>query len=663
MISLDAVAVEVFQILQSYDYTVLMYDEDGNQVYEPEETRRFFSKSANLLVSLVEKGDDNTIKLIKGKDISVGDVFGLTQALRTASTKYNMLFKVETRNKILKPADFSSKSSVSEQYTKETMDILKEMYGTQTSSYLKLENARLIVRHSRKIDENVLGSRARHIDRIYIENNQGERFRFPSNQLAPAQAMTNHVNHGGTFADVVGAQILQMADAYANLRSACEHIYRNSENLSESAQKVRSSCRKRMMEMRKCFRKLCRNGGYVNEARRLEENANAIIETELPANDDVAYKIKNELNVEGVVLPDAIIESIIEAIENDAEFDSEEVSGDGRTKEIKEPKCEKCDGKGTSFDGDCKSCGGSGVDSTIVGGIKVSRKAWDEIVSKHLQFHHRPTLNPTARDGKSEIQPKFSSESAKISFYLSQIAKECKTDSVGNFIAAMAEQLVNPLPTTKLQVIYKVALAVIHMSGLSLDEPSLKNEAILEYVEWFNSLSSRKVLSEREDYDDYNEHSPEAPFGNMDLEDAEQTAVDEVISNFEPQAFLDYLNNEVASIDDEGAEVNSKAYLKTQVGDYLRHQVEMDYGFEIDMQPSVDDVWPQVEDFLNQHGYELSEDVFSQSDAIVPTNQSDDLMREVEPPMIKDLHTGELVPVDNGVIQDIVSTGRNRARY
>ena len=201
-------AAELFQILRSYDYTVMMYDGDGNQVYEPEQARRFVVEKENLLVSLIEDGEDiKEIRLYIGKAISITDILGLIQTLRTATTKYAKrgTFTVKrSGQENINVANFATRSSVTETEANTQMNILEGMYGTTRRSYLKLPNARMVVKHSRKIDEMVNGSRGRHIDAIFVENVQGERFLFPTQQLAPARAMTQHVNHGGGFADMVG---------------------------------------------------------------------------------------------------------------------------------------------------------------------------------------------------------------------------------------------------------------------------------------------------------------------------------------------------------------------------------------------------------------------------------------------------------------------------
>ena len=49
-------------------------------------------------------------------------------------------------------------------------------YGTSKSSYQKLESAKLIIKHTKPVNEESRGSRSRNINAIYIENADGERY-------------------------------------------------------------------------------------------------------------------------------------------------------------------------------------------------------------------------------------------------------------------------------------------------------------------------------------------------------------------------------------------------------------------------------------------------------------------------------------------------------
>lgn len=163
--------------------------------------------------------------------------------------------------------------------------LLEGMYGTTRSSYLKMENARMIVRHSKKIDENSVGSRGRCIEHIFIENAAGERMLYPSKHLAPARAMTQHVNNGGSFQDKVGESIIGMTEEYANLSKASKYVKRNEKALSEGCMNIREACTNKMKKMRKIFECLYKQNTYAKEAADVLQKSNRINEkTEIDEN-------------------------------------------------------------------------------------------------------------------------------------------------------------------------------------------------------------------------------------------------------------------------------------------------------------------------------------------------------------------------------------------
>jgi hypothetical protein len=153
-VNFEAVAKETFQVLRSYEYEVVLYDDDGNQVFEPNEARRLFAKPENLLISIVDDGEDSSVRCYLSKSTDVESVMGLIDALRSMATKYNMTFHVRKYERVLSPKDFSTRASVTE-HKRTEMKIVEHLYGTSRSSYLKLENARMVIRHSERLNEKI----------------------------------------------------------------------------------------------------------------------------------------------------------------------------------------------------------------------------------------------------------------------------------------------------------------------------------------------------------------------------------------------------------------------------------------------------------------------------------------------------------------------------
>ena len=70
------------------------------------------------------------------------------------------------------------------------------------------DQARMVIHHTQKLGEN--DKRFRHIDKVFIETADGERFRLPFRNLAGGRAMLEHIRHGGNPYDLRGVHIVEM---------------------------------------------------------------------------------------------------------------------------------------------------------------------------------------------------------------------------------------------------------------------------------------------------------------------------------------------------------------------------------------------------------------------------------------------------------------------
>jgi len=112
----------------------------------------------------------------------------------------------------------------------ETVMNESNLYGTKTQSFQKLLDTRLIIKHSKKLAddfEQKPGDRSRNIAALFVENQDGERFKYPFIHLAGARAMQRHVANGGLPYDAVGESIIKMSEEIAQLKSFTNYCVRN----------------------------------------------------------------------------------------------------------------------------------------------------------------------------------------------------------------------------------------------------------------------------------------------------------------------------------------------------------------------------------------------------------------------------------------------------
>jgi len=272
MIDFSDFCTEIFQILRAYGRDLVLYDEQGNRVYEPADARRFYMLGENILLSIHEDGDNSSLKLYLSNSVNLDQANGFIEMLRNIAIKSNLLFHVKKFDKEIKPQDFATRASVNEQENV-NMNLMEGLYGTSKSSYLKLESARMIVRHSAKVNENMIGSRGRNIQAIFVENALGERFLFPVNMLSGGRAMTQHVNQGGTFADEVGQQIIRMAQDFRNLARVQQHGKTDAIAQPETFASVQESILEGMKSIKRSFGRVYEAKSYGRETGRLTEAA------------------------------------------------------------------------------------------------------------------------------------------------------------------------------------------------------------------------------------------------------------------------------------------------------------------------------------------------------------------------------------------------------
>jgi hypothetical protein len=102
------------------------------------------------------------------------------------------------------------------------------MYGSRTMSYQKLMDTRLIIKHSQAVmDDTQPGARTRHISALFVENQDGERFKYPFIHLAGARAMQRHVANGGLPYDDDGKSIIKKSEEIAQLKRFSNYVVRN----------------------------------------------------------------------------------------------------------------------------------------------------------------------------------------------------------------------------------------------------------------------------------------------------------------------------------------------------------------------------------------------------------------------------------------------------
>ena len=234
--NLSNIADELFGKIRTQFPKVKLRDENRESTDEPELARFFnFDYHHNRVplgsidISISEKDGLVIIysnDIVEEKDEFVKNKFyNFLQELREFAKQRLMSFDtrdISKSNLDKRDYEFMSKKNNGEDNMSES-----KLYGTSKTSYQQLGDAKLIVKHSAPVNFENPAGRAQRIESIYIENAQGERFKYPFKHLNGARALATHVAHGGTPYDSIGGHVIGLSEELSNLRMFKQYVSRN----------------------------------------------------------------------------------------------------------------------------------------------------------------------------------------------------------------------------------------------------------------------------------------------------------------------------------------------------------------------------------------------------------------------------------------------------
>ena len=224
----DKMGLELYKILaaKNYGYSLTMYDTTGAGTTTPLKAKWIYIKPVNFMLQLPDPDKSDRPELYFWKQQGEYDevVEEIITRIRAVAQQFGVGLTVNDFEKQNAPKSFAKlvKRHNEEQSINESVEVINEgMAGSSYKSYYVLENARLVITHSRKINEEVRGSRTRNIKDIFVERD-GERYRYPTNYLHGAQAMCRHLNQGGDWNDRIGKVIKESGIQISQLRTILE---------------------------------------------------------------------------------------------------------------------------------------------------------------------------------------------------------------------------------------------------------------------------------------------------------------------------------------------------------------------------------------------------------------------------------------------------------
>ncbi len=260
MIDANLVGKKIHNILKGQGFMVKNYDREGNLTLDPSQATRFAVPEPNILVRYNQ--DSQTIELKTREDVE--DQVTRTM-LKNLSNDNLLNFDYRRFEKKISPRGEGPDIEASkEQDVNDVMEGFGAMTGTSKSSYQTLENVKLVVKHSKPVNEESRGARSRHIESIYIRRG-GEQFKMNENNLKAARAMARHIQEGGEMHDSVGSAIQQMATEHRQLSEFVRYVRRNS-LVNESNTDYVNLAVDNVIHIRETFERLSKLKTYATES-------------------------------------------------------------------------------------------------------------------------------------------------------------------------------------------------------------------------------------------------------------------------------------------------------------------------------------------------------------------------------------------------------------
>jgi hypothetical protein len=256
--NLNFVAKELFGKIRTQFSNVKLGDENSEVTTKPEEARFFDfdfdykgSPLGRITVSISE--EDGLVVMYSSDIVSEENeyikkqFFHFLKELREFSKQRLMSFDTRDISKSnLEKRDYEFLSN----NTGESAMSESKLFGTSKTSYQNLGNAKIIVKHSAPVNFENPAGRAQRIESIYIENVEGERFKYPFKHLNGARALAQHVSHGGTPYDSIGNHVIGLSEELNKLRMFKHYVDRN-DMVSEAMGTVNQKVSERINSIKK----------------------------------------------------------------------------------------------------------------------------------------------------------------------------------------------------------------------------------------------------------------------------------------------------------------------------------------------------------------------------------------------------------------------------
>ena len=270
MKNLDQIAEDLFAKIRGRFPGVTIGNDKGNVTQEPTDARFFefpFKEGQEELGKIsISLSEDDGVVVMYSQDIAENDVYksswyDFLKELRVFAKKRMLNFETRDITKSnLERRDYQYLANRSE----DSNMTESKLYGTSRVSYQNIDNARLVIKHTESVNQELASGRTQKIGKIYIESSEGERFAYPYKHLSGARAMARHVAEGGKPYDDFGKHITGLSEELSKLRKFKTYMGRSAV-MAESLSDYMDVVKERIQSVKKTVESL-QKSNYYKEA-------------------------------------------------------------------------------------------------------------------------------------------------------------------------------------------------------------------------------------------------------------------------------------------------------------------------------------------------------------------------------------------------------------
>ena len=257
----DSTPEQLYELLLSRNFEPDILDSTGKRITDPAEAEvlsfDYQTENKNYGTVVILINSDDSLELF------YGDNLGRGMERDDKDTWYDFLYQLRMfakRNLLA----FELKNMNRLKFTMQGMAAIKEglfesYYGNKHTSYSDgPQKTRLIIKHNKALEST--DPRYRYIESIFVETEEGERFKLPFTKLSGGRAIARHCAEGGTPYDPLGQHICGMVEQITRVGKFVRKL--RGKEVANETEEMQATAGEHYNRLRKQLKSLASQRGY-----------------------------------------------------------------------------------------------------------------------------------------------------------------------------------------------------------------------------------------------------------------------------------------------------------------------------------------------------------------------------------------------------------------